>query len=288
MIGAPSTTSRRARRPGEYGEAAVLTAALGGPGRLVGRLEQGDEVGVAAPRAAGARRSTTTADRGVLACHGCRGASLSHRDGQPVEAVVDLGVGAQRGVQRHRRRTIRPTRAAGGVGDRFDVLAAGELQRVVEPARRARTSGSVISRSTASSQLSTERRRLRARRPARMARPSVRRSHLAHLQLEEAQMDRSPLAIGARGRSRHCIAMPGSSLKLAGRGLRRPEHAELPAGLVLAGTRAVRVEQVALVEHGVGDRHARGSRLTMTTSPSAGEQRAGRSLPSVVSPCVAR
>ena len=46
-------------------------------------------------------------------------------------------------------------------------------------------------------------------------------------------------------------------------GYGRDEHAELPADLVLAGRGAVRVEHVALVEHGVGDGACAGEAITV-------------------------
>ena len=101
--------------------------------------------------------------------------------------------------------------------------------------------------------------------PAADCRSSAAALHLQAPHSSHAGLGASPGSIDALG-ARTTIAHDGSCCDLG----RRHEHAELPADLVLPRRGSVRIQDVALVENGVGDRAGRRRTGRSLTAPPSG------------------
>jgi hypothetical protein len=249
---------------GENRPAAVLRAPAGRLAGVVRRVDDGDEP------CARSRQEQVGADQrgaqgGLLV--GGAGAGVPDRHPQPEHRSVRLG-----GELDHRaQRPPAPDQSPGRHG--LDVLAAVDLHHEVHPA------GELDGRE--GPELPVDRDRLVPRRPDRRPGPqlghgrdaarAVRALGLPPLQLQETEVDGNPWHVAVRphqavDREVRLLAEPGR------RGTGRAQHPELPAHLVLGGRRPVGVEQVPLVEDGVGgepgqgERHGRSPAVTSASS----------------------
>ena len=220
------------------------------------------------------------ADRLVLGRSCCARDLVLHRDGEPLR------------TRRRRRGCVRaaqcpaPSGPAGrprrhGRPDRLDVLArlgdrdpgravdqVGDSARCAS-ARRSTASSQLYQRSSPTTQLID------------VDEPAARRLGVAASRTWSCRKRRKVRATvglgGGAGAAAGTGSPSGRPRPTRGRRARRPEHAELPAHLVLARGRPVRVEQVALVEHGVGDGAGlrRGSSTRSSAARGSGRRQQG-------------
>ena len=258
--------------PASTGQQRCWRQRAAAPRGRVRRLEQRDERGAVRLEQQVGADQASAADRGVLAVATASGCSLSHGDGQPEQAVVRLGVGARAaaaaasGGARSGRPAAPAASSSGSTSSPPATVAAGRVDRLGQGERGQRDLAARPPRPSVSTVApSTVERGDRSYWP-----PSASALHLAHLQLEEAQVDGDRRRSARRGREqalhRHAGLLAEARRAAAAAGPSTP-NCQRDWFLLRAGP--VGVEQVALVEHRVGDRRGRvdvEAPVTATTS----------------------
>jgi hypothetical protein len=245
---------RRARLTGEDRPHPVLPASRRGLLGVLGRLEQGDELR-AVRREQQVRPDQRAADGRRLVGRHLVGA-VRHVDAQADQGVDGLGPHPDDGGQ-----GLTPADEAAGRGgvvetDELDVLTPRHLDverpSVLEVGQPARSELHLVSDGLVPGQPGpfSDAQLVDGLEPRRVAGRG--RLGAAGLQLEEPEPQRH-LGVVARAEQARA-GQVGLLAESVGRGAGRAEDAPLPARRVLARGRPVGVQQVALVEHGVGDR----------------------------------
>ena len=261
MIGDTSTSVARARGAGQHRESSGAAGTATPPQRPPRGARAARR---SWPRSASSSTCVPISEARIASSLSCTSAGwvFSHGDGEPRVPVVGLGS----------RRP--PRRAAGTACGRSGRPSRRRRRRPARPPRRPGCQRRSAPSSAAFRRVRTPRRTPTAAPRTRRPRPSSARDRSSTASSSTGSVRPSPTR---RSTARCCScrnpgagsptrppSLPRSTRHWADRrvsspmprvgGPRRAEHAELPAGLVLRRARAVRVEQVALVEHRVGDR----------------------------------